>query len=250
MNCVFVSGMTGGVGVSTVVANLAAALEAMNQRTLSIELDPGNVLGLHFGVNPLERDGWGRRFLNTGAVGDAVFKSHDGRRVLPFGLLNADSFSLLSEGLPSLLQFLQSPSLAKEVQWLLLDVPFALSRSLAPELQALKNMPHLDLAVTTTNPASYSQLKLNVVCQQLLTAKTALLLNRFEAELSQARDFLLSYQQEYPDNIVPLQIHRELALPEALANLSSVIEYAPFTRGAADFRSLAIWCLAELGENT
>jgi chromosome partitioning protein len=52
MRKIAVLNQKGGVGKTTSVVNIAAALANMGERTLVIDLDPQGHLTTHFGVNP------------------------------------------------------------------------------------------------------------------------------------------------------------------------------------------------------
>ena len=53
MNVIAIVSAKGGVGKTTLTANLATALDRLGVATLLLaDLDPQNALGLHFGVDP------------------------------------------------------------------------------------------------------------------------------------------------------------------------------------------------------
>ncbi len=52
MKIIAVINQKGGVGKTTTVANLGAALAQMGQRVLLIDLDPQSHLTLHYGLEP------------------------------------------------------------------------------------------------------------------------------------------------------------------------------------------------------
>ena len=56
----FVSGK-GGVGKSTLTANVAVALANRNKRVLVIDMDPQNAQHLHMGLDAQELQGWPRK---------------------------------------------------------------------------------------------------------------------------------------------------------------------------------------------
>lgn len=242
MKCVLVSGLSGGVGGTTVAANLAAALQSMGQATCCVDLDSANVLGLHFGVDPLAMDGWAARLAANGSPGDAAFMAADGRRVLPFGgdaEAEPDAILALVEGLA------RSPELNGQCRWLIVDVPYRLGSRAPALLQALGQFSDFELRVVDTSPSIYARLR-RPGGDRLLPASAALLVNRVAPELKLASDMLLVYKHEYRQQMVPLHIHQDPSLPESLACLNAVMAYSPFSQAAADFRSLAIWLSAEL----
>lgn len=245
MKRVLVSGLSGGVGTTTVAANLAAALQTMGQPSLSVDLDPANILGLHFGVEPLARDGWASRLVAEDCAGQGVFRSADGRLVLPYGYAEKpfDSSAILS-----LLESLaRATAVTSRCEWLIVDLPFRNAMSNPTLLQGLRTLVDMELRVVDTNPATYVRLR-REGGDRLLAGSAALLVNDFAPELKLCNDMLLTYKHEYREQLAPLHIHRDPSLPESLACLKSVVSYSPFTQAAADFRSLAIWLSAELTE--
>ena len=58
MKRVFLKGIKGGTGTTSVVANLACALRKSNESVFVIDLDQKGDLGLHFGLAWEHRLGW------------------------------------------------------------------------------------------------------------------------------------------------------------------------------------------------
>ena len=78
----FISGK-GGVGKSTLTANVAVGLSMRGKRVLVIDLDPQNIQRLHMGLDPDEIAGLSREGISD----DVVFDSPFGVRFIPFGRL-------------------------------------------------------------------------------------------------------------------------------------------------------------------
>ncbi|HDR9135109.1 TPA: AAA family ATPase, partial [Burkholderia vietnamiensis] len=85
MKIVVIASAKGGVGKTTLAANLAAVLAASRRhRVCVVDLDPQNALKLHFGV-PLE--------MSDGLAGAALSERQwplavvDGIAVMPFGVV-------------------------------------------------------------------------------------------------------------------------------------------------------------------
>ena len=68
MKIVTFSGLRGGVGTTTLVANVASALVRAGRRVCAVDLDPRNALALHVGASPDEL--WGHS-------GSSLFGPHD-----------------------------------------------------------------------------------------------------------------------------------------------------------------------------
>ncbi|USA42929.1 cellulose biosynthesis protein BcsQ [Spongiibacter taiwanensis] len=245
MKCVLVSGLSGGAGATTVAANLAAALQSMGQPSFSVDLDPANILGLHYGLEPLAEDGWAARMAAGEAVGEGVFRSADGRLVLPYGYAEKpfDSSAVLTLAK----NLVRSEAVTSQCDWLIIDLPFRNASNNPTLLEGLRALADFELRVADTNPATYIRLRRRE-SSPFLAEPAALLINNFAPERKLCNDMLLTYKHEYGEQLAPLHIHRDPALPESLACLKAVMAYSPFTQAAADFRSLAIWVSAELAE--
>lgn len=77
----------GGVGRTTVTAELSSALGRKGRRVLAIDLDPQNMLGLHLGINLLS-DGLATSSGDTWM--ETSWRTSDGVDFVPFGNPSAD----------------------------------------------------------------------------------------------------------------------------------------------------------------
>ena len=90
MKVIAVVSAKGGVGKTTLAANLASVLAAGGRRVIALDLDPQNALRLHFGV-PLDSiDGMSRATLTGDPWQSVMFDGVDGVTVLPYGALLED----------------------------------------------------------------------------------------------------------------------------------------------------------------
>jgi len=90
MKVIAVVSAKGGVGKTTLAANLASVLATSGRRVIALDLDPQNALRLHFGV-PLDSiDGLSRASLSGDAWQRIMFDGVDGVNVLPYGAVVED----------------------------------------------------------------------------------------------------------------------------------------------------------------
>jgi cellulose biosynthesis protein BcsQ len=71
--------------------------------------------------------------------------------------------------------------------------------------------------------------------------KALYLLNQFDASLPLHRDVRAILQQQLGDRLLPFVLRRSSLVSEALAEGMTVIDYAPGSEVAADYRDLAGW---------
>lgn len=88
MNVIAIASGKGGVGKTTLCANLSVALRRQGHNVLCIDMDPQNGLGLHFGLPMDHINGISRATLASGDWRDALWQSAQGDLVLPYGLIN------------------------------------------------------------------------------------------------------------------------------------------------------------------
>ena len=90
MKVITVVSAKGGVGKTTLAANLASVLAARGRRVIVLDLDPQNALRLHFGI-PLDSiDGISRATLAGDPWQTVMFDGVDGVTVLPYGAVLED----------------------------------------------------------------------------------------------------------------------------------------------------------------
>lgn len=85
MKVVAVISPKGGVGKTTVTANLAASLARLGPRISILDLDPQNALRLHFGMAHDDASGIAQQDTMDGSWKDVLFESAYGVDFLPYG---------------------------------------------------------------------------------------------------------------------------------------------------------------------
>ena len=123
----------GGVGKTTLAANLADGLRRQGRRVLAIDLDPQNALRLHFGVPLQERDGFLARAAQGAAWQDCLRQTPAGVTLLPYGtagMAEALATSAALEHAPELLTSPLREMLADPALLVVADLPPGPSRVL------------------------------------------------------------------------------------------------------------------------
>ena len=89
MKVVAIVSAKGGVGKTTLTANLATALSrSIAAPVLAVDLDPQNALGLHLGMSPHELRGLSRSTLANQPLALACLPCTPTLHVLPYGALD------------------------------------------------------------------------------------------------------------------------------------------------------------------
>jgi cellulose synthase operon protein YhjQ len=250
---VIVSGFRGGVGSTTIVSNLASALQRADCQTLSIDLHPDNQLCVHYGVDQEIPTGWAQAIVDGDDWKRCAFQSADGRRILPFGELSHFQFAQFREALPVSIAAMAKILAPQPDEWLLVDMPVDRHRALEEntitrlykEIYALA-----DITLYVINPelGCYRLLKQAALNGESLSDKQLYVINGVNTNSSLSMDIELLLRAEFSPQMLPVSIHQDTALPEAAAFMAAVSEYMPDSKSASDFHSLALWLLGRFGK--
>lgn len=241
----FVSGK-GGVGKTSLTAAAAVALAQHGRRILVIDLDPQNALRLHLGMDPDDVSGWSRE----GVGPEAVFESAAGVSFLPFGRLMESELEELESVLQAKPTWLaeQLPSLAmrSRIDHILIDTPPGPTVFLHQALQAA----HRALVVVMADAASLTTLPgfFPLMAELTMGHKDFLgshiLINQLQHQGRLGHQVRTAIHEHFPGAVVPVAIHRDAAMAEALAFERTVLEYEPGAESSLDVHHLADWLLA------
>lgn len=228
-------GVRGGVGTSSTLAALGFALHALGQKVLVIDMCPENSLGLHFNLDFAPLEGWARATLDQQPWHQQAWSIEPGLCVLPYGDLDTaehDRLDALLLAQPDLWHQRQA-ALGEAFDWVLFDLP--------QRLPGHATSPRCDFSIAVLNA--------DAACHVLLQDKHSrrplplLLVNRYEVASQLQRDLVLIWQHRYAQSLLPINLHADEAMGEALARREPAGRYAPGSLIAQDVISLASWCL-------
>lgn len=227
-------GLRGGAGSTSLLAALGYALHTLEQRVLLVDMCPHNLLRLHFNLAVRETCGWARAMLDGHDWRTQFWDIAPKLSLLPYGqLVRADQFVVEQElRLQPELWARRLNVLAEHFDWILFDLP---QRWLGCDNVV---SCHLQIQVVEADAAC------NVLLQQQEERADYLLLNRFDPASQIQRDLMLVWRQHYDARLLPVTVHSDEAMREALACKQPVGRYAPGSLVAQDVLSLAIWCQA------
>lgn len=244
MKVIAIVSAKGGVGKTTLTANLATALQREGVATLLVvDMDPQNALGLHFGADPRSLAGVSRASLADEDWGSVCVQSPSGVHVLPYGVVNESdrvAFERHLDAHPNWLgQQLQGLELPEDAV-VLIDTPPGPSVYMQQALSAAQVV----VVVSLPDAASYAALAL---MQRLVHtyctprpdfSETLYVLNQVDGARQLSKDITRVMQDNLGERLVGV-VHEDQAVREALAYDQSVLEYDPQGQAADDLRKCA-----------
>jgi cellulose synthase operon protein YhjQ len=253
MSILGIVSMKGGVGKTSTTANIASALATMlgPNRVSVVDLDPQNALHWHFGVNE-KAAGVCKQAVMGRSLAGAAIDSPYGVLCLPYGRASEtdrEAFEeLLSQDAGWLGAQLEGVGLGDD-GIVLLDVPpgpsvylkqvFACADLILIVLLA-------DAGSYATVPAMESWLKdMSVLRPEL---NSFYVLNQVDKTQVLNRDVTELLQEHLGARIVPVYIHQDETVREALAFRQPVIAYSPDGKASNDIAQIATWLMDNLNQ--
>lgn len=250
MSVVAVVSMKGGVGKTSVTANLAAAMAAKlgEGHVAALDLDPQNALHLHLGFDAFQREGVCSQSLQRRYWRDVAFTSPFGVSCLPYGIVSEterEAFENLLATEPDWVQRQLAHAGLGDDHVVLIDMPPG------PSVYLDQGFACADLIVIVllADAGSYSTIVameswINEFALQRPGLECAYLLNQVDEEQPLSRDMGEILRRRLGRRLLPIGIHRDEAVSEALAFLQPVLFYDPRCQASDDFHRLAA-CLLE-----
>lgn len=242
MPLVCVCSPKGGVGKTTVTANLAWALARAGSKVLAIDFDVQNALRLHFGVPLSDGRGYVAKAGESSDWSQSVLTAGGNIFVLPYGdateaqrldfeqrLTNDSHF--LTRGLSTLLNY---PGLV-----IIADFPPGPN----PALKAVSRLADLHLITLLADTASLSLLP--QIENQRLTGEPLnhrlghyFLVNQSDSRRHISRDVTAFMQQRLGDSLLGV-INRDESVAEANASQQSIFDFSPASAAAFDIELIS-----------
>ncbi len=222
--------LAGGVGKTCLVATLGRVLSALGEHVLLAETAACGLLPFYFGSREL-RPGVVRTFFPPGAFGEDCDA--------PVQMLNLHGDGSPGESSqhdPLLADLLRDGRGASRI---VVDVATANHKWMS-RLLSLRPTPLVPILPDMSSVACLGLLEA-LDASSASGEKALYLLNQFDASLPLHRDVRAILQQQLGDRLLPFVLRRSSLVSEALAEGMTVIDYAPGSEVAADYRDLAGW---------
>jgi len=234
----------GGVGKTTIAANLCTALAARGQQVLAIDLDPQNALRFHIASDPHACDS-GLVDAATGQMpwANAIRPAHGGAMLLPFGDVDDER------------QIVFEQQLARHPMWLaetlarfalpdgmlvLLDTP----PGPTVYLQQMLRAANLCVIPVLADAGSFATLPIiermvDKYCRPRPDyAGSAYVVNQVDPGKRLNHDVFEMLRQRLRPELLGV-LHLDQSVPEALASAVPVHRYAPMSQATQDIASCA-----------
>jgi len=252
MRTIAIINQKGGVGKTTTAVNLSAALAESGKRVWLVDLDPQAHASLHLGVIPQE----GAPSIYDVLIGESNLEDvceevRPGLTVVPSHLdLAAAELELANEVGREVI--LRDRIAAAEIaaDYLLVDCPPSLGvltlnsltsvdevlLPMQPHFLALHGLSKLLSTIDVVGRRLNPNLRLTGIVFCMYEAAT-----RLAAEVSRDVESFFEQVDDPTSPWAPMttRIRRNIRLAEAPSFGQSIFEYAPYSNGAADYRSLA-----------
>ena len=247
----------GGVGKTTTVANLGAALARAGQRVLVVDFDPQANLSMYLGVEVQPGDASAYSVLCSGTPLDSAVRATNtpGLEILPSHIdLSGAELELASTiGRETILRDSLSAWAEREAQagkpldYILIDCPPSLGLLSVNALCAASEV----LVVAQTEFFALQGLSKLLEIVDLVQARlntelkvTGVLASIYDARLRLAREVLGELRRFFPTETFRTTIATNVRLAESPSHAQTIFEYAPESRGARDYAALAEEILA------
>lgn len=250
MNVVTVMSAKGGVGKSTLSANLGVALNLLGFKVLVIDFDSQNALRFHFSFNRLMKEGISYSVKDNLSWNQLVEKTPSGLNFLSFGVCDEEQIraleAILREQPNWLATKLEQMGLTQDTV-VIIDTPPGSSVYLR---HALLNS-HIVIAVTLPDAGSYTTLpQLEYLIETYCLSNPDLIaygivINQIDQTKQLSKDMRRIIQSMFKDRLVG-EVHLDQSLSEALAYGQSIFQYSPNSESAQDVMQCAQWIKTQL----
>ncbi|MBN2180276.1 MAG: AAA family ATPase [Sedimentisphaerales bacterium] len=265
MRTIAVLNQKGGVGKTTTVTNVAAALAAAGAKVVAIDFDPQAHLTIHFGLEPQKIESGSYKVLTQSAGFDSeILMVRPNLWLLPanIDLVGAESELVSVVGRETILREAMEASI-ENFDYCLIDCAPSLGLltlnalaaaeevliPLQPHFLALQGFGKLLQTIELVNRRINTDLKVKGVLLCMFDSRASLpneVKNDIEQFLQNARGTNSAWSEA---QMLPTFIRRNIKLAEAPSYGKTIFEYEPNCNGAEDYKKVAEFILAQSRES-
>lgn len=254
MSIIGVVSMKGGVGKTSVSANLAAAMATMlgTGRVSALDLDPQNSLHWHLGLEDSGTTGVCEQSRHGKPWLDAAFTTEYGVTCLPYGTVDEPgrkAFEALLLEQPDWVGTQLEGTGLNDAAVIVIDTPPGPS----VYLKQVFACADLILIVLLADAGSYATIPameswLGDVALHRPGLRSAYVLNQVDRSETLNRDVADMLRQYLGTRLVTTGIHSDETVAEALAFQQPVLVYDPHGQASHDLTQLAAWAIDMLNQ--
>jgi chromosome partitioning protein len=266
MRRIAVLNQKGGVGKTTTVVNVAAALAAAGLKVAALDLDPQAHLTIHLGAEPEKIETGTYKLLTQSArFEDQILLVRPNLWLLPsnINLVGAESELVSVVGRETILREALKDAEGK-FDYLVIDCPPSLGLltlnalaaadevliPLQPHFLALQGLGKLLQTVELVNKRINPHLKVKWVLLCMFESRASLP-GEVKTDIEQFFENARGTNCAWSDaQILPVCIRRNIKLAEAPGYGKTIFEYEPFCHGAADYKKVAELIHSQMQPNT
>jgi len=244
MTVIAIFNQKGGVGKTTTVLNLAAAMAQRGRKPFGIDLDPQAQLSSISGITANSSDdSIYSLFQRSRPLRELIRESANGIRIIPSHTELSKVDALYGKGyniINKLNTSLQGEKIAEE------DAPWIIDCSPLVGVLSLNAIFACDGVIV---PISADYLSMNGAMQirktlhaleQVLKHRVnrRYLLTRFDSRRNMGKDIMNMARKEFGEDVCETIISENVSLAESPALKKTIFEHAPHSRGAQDYAAL------------
>jgi cellulose synthase operon protein YhjQ len=242
----------GGVGKTTLAANVASGLSRAGRKVIALDLDPQNALRLHFGVALGDRSGFTHQLLQQSDWRAALRPTATGVALLAYGHTDMPSAMTLAATVthsPALLHGPVRDMLANPEVWLVVDTPpgpSALLAALLPMTDLLLTVLHVDATSVSLIPAIDSgDTYGGGDTKSVRHADQGFILNQFDPRTRLGGTIADAASRHLGARLLGI-VYRDDHVSEAVAAQKVLADYAPAAKATQDIGQITRAILARL----
>jgi cellulose synthase operon protein YhjQ len=234
----------GGVGKTTLAANVAGELARTGMRIVALDLDPQNALRLHFGVTLQDRVGFTHRLAANPDWRSCVRETPAGVSVLPYGPSRMDEGLALSVAIaenPALILRQIDQIVAAPDTCLVVDTPpgpSVLLAAILPRTDLLMTVLLVDATSISLIPAIERNRSYGMGVAGQAGPDTSFILNQFDPRTRLGGVIADAATRHLGDRLMGV-VYRDEHVGEAVAAQRLLASYAPASKANQDIVAIS-----------